>query len=117
MGQIISALHHRDINSKTYQIINFVRIPRTLAAILAGCSLSVSGAILQSVLNNSLASPNIIGVNSGAGFLTVLISAFFPASLYFVPLAAFIGGLMAVLIVFFIAQKTGASRISIVLSG
>lgn len=117
VGQIISALYHRDINSKTYQIISFVRIPRTLAAILAGCSLSVSGAILQSVLNNSLASPNIIGVNSGAGFLTVLISAFFPASLYFVPLAAFIGGLMAVLIVFFIAQKTGASRISIVLSG
>ena len=117
LQQIISAMGKKDLTSKTYQIIRFVRIPRTLAAILAGSSLSVSGAILQSVLNNSLASPNIIGVNSGAGFLTVLIGAFFPASLFLTPLAAFIGGLLAVFLVFFIAQKSGASRMSIVLSG
>ena len=117
LSQILLALKQRDPSSKTFQILSFVRIPRTIAAILAGCSLSLSGAILQSVLNNSLASPNIIGVNSGAGFLTVFISAFFPASLYLAPLAAFAGGLIAVLIVFAIAQKTGASRMSIVLSG
>lgn len=117
LSEIISAMQQGDNTSKTYRIISFVRIPRTLAAVLAGCALSVSGAILQSVLNNSLASPNIIGVNSGAGLFTVLIAAFFPASLYFTTIAAFIGAILAVLLVYFIAQKTGASRMAIVLSG
>ncbi|MBR3576775.1 MAG: iron chelate uptake ABC transporter family permease subunit, partial [Clostridia bacterium] len=49
-------------------IIRYVRLPRTLACIFAGAGLSVSGAILQRVLANKLASPGIIGVNAGAGF-------------------------------------------------
>ncbi len=117
LSEIISAIQQGDSKSKVYQIISFVRIPRTLAAVLAGCALSVSGVILQSVLNNSLASPNIIGVNAGAGLFTVLITAFFPSSLYFTATAAFLGALLAVLIVYFLAQKTGASRMTIVLSG
>lgn len=117
LSEIVSAMQQGDNTSKNYRIISFVRIPRTLAAALAGCALSVSGAILQSVLNNSLASPSIIGVNSGAGLFTVLIAAFFPASLYFTTIAAFIGAILAVLLVYFIAQKTGASRMAIVLSG
>lgn len=117
LTEIISALQQGDISSKVFRIISFVRIPRTLAAVLAGCALSVSGAILQSVLNNSLAGPSIIGVNSGAGLFAVLIAAFFPGNLYFTTIAAFIGALLAVLLVYFIAQKTGASRMAIILSG
>ncbi|HBN82341.1 MAG TPA: iron ABC transporter permease, partial [Clostridiales bacterium] len=117
LSDIISAIKQGDHTSKTYAIIMFVRIPRTLAAILAGCALSVSGAILQSVLNNSLASPNVIGVNSGAGLFTVLIAAFFPASLHLTTVAAFTGAILAVFLVYFIAQKIGASRMTIVLSG
>lgn len=117
LSEIISAVKQGDNTSKAYRILSYVRIPRTLAAVLAGCALSVSGAILQSVLNNSLASPNIIGVNSGAGLFTILIAAFFPAGLFFTTIAAFIGALLAVLLVYFIAQRTGGSRIAIVLSG
>jgi iron complex transport system permease protein len=116
LSEIISAMQQGDITSKTYRIISYVRIPRTLAALLAGCALSVSGAILQSVLNNSLASPGIIGVNAGAGLLAVLIAAFFPAFLKYTTIAAFTGALMAVLLVYFIARRTGASRMAIVLS-
>ncbi len=117
LSEIISEMQQGNSTSKTYRIISYVRIPRTLAAVLAGCALSVSGAILQSVLNNSLASPSIIGVNSGAGLFTLLTAAFFPGSLYFTTIAAFIGALMAVLLVYYIARKTGASRMAIVLSG
>ena len=74
-------------------------------------------ALPISVLNNSLAGPSIIGVNSGAGFFTVLIAAFFPTNLYYTTIAAFMGALLAVLLVYFIARKTGASRMTIVLSG
>lgn len=117
LSEIIRAMQQGDNSSKIYMIISFVRIPRTLAAVLAGCALSVSGAILQSVLNNSLASPSIIGINSGAGLFTVLIAAFFPASLYYTTIAAFIGALIAVFLVYFIAKRTGASRMTLVLSG
>lgn len=117
LSEIISAVRQGDNTLKNYRIIMFVRIPRTLAALLAGCALSLSGAILQSVLNNSLASPSIIGVNSGAGLFTILIAAFFPASLYLTTVAAFMGAILTVLLVYFIALKTGASRMSVVLSG
>ena len=48
-------------------IVQFVRLPRTCGCLLAGMALAVSGAMIQSVLQNPLAAPNIIGVNSGAG--------------------------------------------------
>ena len=99
LSEIIRAMQQGDNTSTTYRIISYVRIPRTLAAVLAGCALSVSGAILQSVLNNSLASPSIIGVNSGAGLFTVLIAAFFPVGVYYTTIAAFVGALLAVLLI------------------
>jgi iron complex transport system permease protein len=117
LSDIVSAIKQGDSTLKTYIIIMFVRIPRTLAAVFAGCALAVSGVMLQSVLNNSLASPNVIGVNSGAGLFAVLIAAFFPESLHLTTVAAFTGAILAVFLVYFIAQKTGVSRMTIVLSG
>lgn len=117
LSKTFSVIFKGDRISKEFQIINYVRIPRTLAAIYAGCALSLSGLILQTVLNNALAGPSIIGVNSGAGLFTTLIIALFPAYITLMPIAAFIGALMVTLLVYFIAKKTGASRITIVLSG
>ena len=73
------------------QIIQYVRLPRTCGCLLAGMALAVSGAVIQSVLSNPLAAPNIIGVNSGAGLMVVLCSALFPQSVTLTPLAAFLG--------------------------
>ncbi len=97
------------------QIIRFARLPRTCGCLLAGMALAVSGAVIQGVLNNPLAAPNIIGVNSGAGLAVALGSAFFPALSG--PFAAFFGALAGVLLVLFIAEKTGAARITLVLAG
>lgn len=117
ISDTISTIFNGNETTTEFQIINYVRIPRTLAAIFAGCALSISGLILQSVLNNALASPSIIGVNSGAGLLTTLIIALFPAYINLISIAAFIGALIATLLVYFIARKTGASRMTMVLSG
>ncbi|MCI8690694.1 MAG: iron ABC transporter permease [Oscillibacter sp.] len=97
------------------QIIRFARLPRTLGCLLAGMALAVSGAVIQGVLNNPLAAPNIIGVNSGAGLAVALGSAFFPG--FSSPVAAFFGALAGVLLVLLIAEKTGAARITLVLAG
>ena len=99
------------------QIIQYVRLPRTCGCLLAGMALAVSGAVIQSVLNNPLAAPNIIGVNSGAGLMVGLCSALFPQSVALTPLAAFLGAFLGVLLVLFIAERTGASRITLVLAG
>ena len=95
----------------------YVRLPRSLAALLSGAALSVSGVVIQNVLNNALAAPNIIGVNAGAGFAVLLIIALFPAAIGLIPLAAFFGALLACLLIYCIAARTGASRATITLAG
>ena len=99
------------------QIIRLARLPRTCGCLLAGAALAVSGAVIQSVLNNPLAAPNIIGVNSGAGLAVVLWTALVPRGTALAPLAAFMGALAGVLLVLIIAERTGASRITLVLAG
>ena len=99
------------------KIVLLARLPRTAGCLLAGMALAVSGAVIQSVLHNPLAAPNIIGVNSGAGLMVVLVGAVAPYALWLTPLAAFFGALVGVLVVLFIAERTGASRITLVLAG
>lgn len=65
-GDILPALLGRGEDSAV-QIVRYARLPRTCACLLAGSALAVSGAVIQGVLGNPLAAPNIIGVSSGAG--------------------------------------------------
>lgn len=100
-----------------YTLILQIRIPRTLACIGAGLGLSTSGLILQNVMNNSLASPNTIGVNSGAGFAVMLSMVFFPAAIASRSFFAFTGALISSLLIFGLAYLTDSSRITIILAG
>lgn len=115
--QLIKAIIKNDINSSSYQIINYVRLPRTLAALLCGIALSISGVILQTIMNNPLAGPNIIGVNSGAGLFSLIIIILLPEYFNYAPIAAFLGALLTTCLIFLIALQTGASKIAIILSG
>ena len=67
-------------------------------------------------MDNPLAGPNIIGVNSGAGLSALIIMILFPKLYFFLPIAAFVGA-FNIIADLFIAYKTGASRIAIVLAG
>ena len=60
------------------RILLHVRLPRVCASLLCGSALAVSGMLIQAVLSNPLASPNVIGVNAGAGFCTFLAMALAP---------------------------------------
>lgn len=104
-------------DSTATAILLYVRAPRTVGCLLAGAALAVSGAIIQTVLANPLAAPNIIGVNSGAGLGVALCCAVLPTAFTAVPIAAFLGAFAGVLIVLFIAEKAGASRMTLVLAG
>ena len=117
LGDTISFFLGREVPQGTWRILRHVRLPRVTAALLAGAALSVSGTVLQGVLANPLAGPNIIGVNAGSGFFVLAASLLFPGRWELVPLAAFGGALLACGIIYALAASTGASRITIVLAG
>jgi len=98
-------------------IVRAIRLPRVIAAFLAGAALAVSGALIQCVLANPLASPGIIGVNAGAGFAVALSLTLAGRYLALIPLFAFSGALVSLLTVYGIALASGASRLTLVLSG
>ncbi len=98
-------------------IFRYVRLPRTLACLLAGMGLSVSGAVLQNVLSNKLASPSIIGVNAGAGLGVTICCAAGALSGWIISAAAFLGSLFAVTIITLAAYRTCAERSTVILGG
>lgn len=115
-GQLWDAVRNGPNDTAGY-IFWYSRLPRTCACLLAGAALACSGCILQSVLGNKLASPNIIGVNAGAGLGVTLCCAVGVLSGWMVALAAFGGAMGAVFTVVALAKRTGASRITVILSG
>ena len=68
----LSAIIDGNTESPDARILLFVRLPRVLASLVCGMALAVSGAIIQGVLANRLASPGVIGVNAGAGLAVTL---------------------------------------------
>lgn len=94
-----------------------LRLPRVLAGVLAGIGLASAGTLLQSVTANELASPNIIGINSGAGFAVILLLAAFPNLGKLLPVGAFFGAFGAALVILLVADRLGSSRTVILLIG
>ncbi len=99
------------------RIILYVRLPRVAGAVIAGMGLAVAGAVIQTIFNNPLAGPNLIGVNSGAGFAVVLTGIMLPGSYRLIPAAAFAGALITVLFVYYLGKRTGSSKITLILAG
>ena len=97
-----------DVSDMARNILENVRVPRVLAALLAGAALATSGALIQACLDTPLASPTVIGVTS---------ASLVPGALWLTPLAAFIGALATALIIFALSLGTGLSRLTVVLAG
>lgn len=114
---MILALAIGSTSQLTLPVFLHVRLPRMLGCLLAGSGLAVAGMILQTVLANPLASPNILGIQSGAGLMTVLSAALFPAAFGLRMPASFLGAFLASLFVMLLAKKIRASRSTIVLAG
>lgn len=94
-----------------------LRFPRIFIAMIGGAAMAVSGVLLQAVMKNPLADPGIIGISSGASFTAVLITAFAPQLFFFTPIFAFLGGMLACLIVYSLAWRNGLNPLRIILVG
>lgn len=99
------------------RIFAYVRLPRTLASLVCGAALAVSGAVIQGVLANRLASPSIIGVNAGAGLAVTLCAALGIVGGWQLSLFSFLGAFGAVMLISAGAKRWGASRGTVILMG
>lgn len=113
----VKALLRGEASTPETRILLYVRLPRVCASLLAGAALAVSGVLIQAALNNPLAAPNVIGVNAGAGFFTFLAMAFLPGLPWATSLGAFLGALLATLIIYAVAAAAGAGKLTIILAG
>ncbi|MBQ8431495.1 MAG: iron ABC transporter permease [Clostridia bacterium] len=117
LGEALSAALAGERENTAYRIVFYLRLPRALGALLAGGALATAGVLLQAVLQNPMAAPNVIGVNAGAGFFSILAMALFPGVLGHLPLAAFLGALLAALLIYAVSAVTGAGRVTVTLVG
>lgn len=103
--------------NENVNIIKDLRFPRIIVSLIAGAALAVSGVLLQAVMRNPLAEPGIIGVSSGAGFMSLLIISLFPTLFFYTPLFAFLGGAIAFLLVYIFSWRSGLNPLRMVLIG
>lgn len=113
----ISLLEAFRSGTVSFSIFRYARLPRVCACLLTGAALAASGAIIQAVLSNALAAPSTIGVNAGAGLMVTVCCAAAPTAAALVPFAALAGAFLGVMLVLFIAERTGASKLTLVLAG
>ncbi len=99
-------------------VLSTIRLPRIALGLVVGASLGVSGALLQGLFRNPLASPTLIGVSSGASLGAAIAIVLLGASTFVLPLTAFVGGAGATLVVMRIATSRGQTdTASLLLAG
>ena len=101
----------------TNQIIVWeLRLPRLLASLLVGSALGVSGALLQGMLRNGLASPYLLGISAGSGLVIVLMISL---GLWFswIPIAAWLGAITTTLTVYLLAKSGGSLSVERLILG
>ncbi|RQW64830.1 Fe(3+) dicitrate ABC transporter permease subunit FecD [Vibrio viridaestus] len=105
------------VGSESYFTIHEYRLPRLILAIVVGASLAGAGTLVQGVVRNPLASPDILGISHGAGLAAVLWMVFVPGlSVFWLPLIALIGGLFSAILLLMLCRKM-TQPIRLALSG
>ena len=102
------------------ELIWVIRLPRIVLGVVVGACLATAGAVMQGAFANPLSEPGIIGVSSGAMSAAALqiVTGFSPLGIWSLPIAAFLGGLAAVAVVYATARHDGRTEIlTLVLMG
>ncbi len=125
ISSMFSAIAKGGVNLNTVELYIYQsRLPRTIAAIGVGAGLAIAGCMYQAIIRNPLVDPYITGVSSGAGCLavaTVALGVTIPFissnTLYIIPVAAIIGGIIAFAITMGVAEGSGGSASNYILAG
>jgi iron complex transport system permease protein len=98
-------------------VVQHLRLPRALGALLVGAAFGFSGAIFQSLARNPLASPDILGITAGASVAAVFVITVAPGTHTKLSIAAFIGATIVALTIYGLAYRAGVSAYRLVLVG
>ena len=110
LGELFGMSSTADFSVQQHQIVWLVRAPRVLMAVLVGAGLATVGVVMQAMVRNPLADPYMLGVSSGASVGAVSVLAwgvFATVGLYAVAAGAFIGALVATVLVYLLALQGG----------
>lgn len=108
----------KSVYSQDNFILNEYRLPRMWLALIVGSSLAISGALIQGVVRNALASPDVIGITKGASLSAVTIIMLFPsAPLFVLPFGSFAGALCISLILTLLISKFNVKGSKLALIG
>ena len=119
IGTVIDALVDFDPQEFDHVIVQNLRLPRAVLAVVVGASLSLAGALMQGVTRNPLADPGLLGLTTGAAFAVVLGHSVFGATMALTPWIAMAGALAAAVLVYAISRMVpgGATPLSMTLAG
>ncbi len=121
-GEVLNVLFGNGTDKQNLIVFEF-RLPRIILAMLVGVSMGASGCIMQSLLQNDMASPGTLGISSGSGMFVLIFVVIFSAqgvsSAITLPFLAFVGGMTAALLVFLLSYRRGRdiSPIGLILTG
>jgi iron complex transport system permease protein len=112
LGANASGLTQADV-----AIVWFIRVPRVIVAAFVGAGLAVAGAIMQGLFRNPLAEPGLVGAGSGAvlGAVIAFVAGWSDHSVIALPLAAIIGALLALILVYGMATRGGITPVATLL--
>ena len=104
--------------SQDAQVVTQLRVPRTIAALMIGGALGLAGSIMQAMTRNPLADPGVLGINAGAAFIVVSVTAISGVVTRAGTLgASLVGAGVAAALVFAISGRGGGSRSRLALAG
>ena len=106
-----------NINMTNYRIVMYIRFPRIMLTMLVGASLSASGAVYQSLFQNPMASPDILGCSNGAA-TGAAIAILLNFSKIGITLVSFFCSLLSIFLVYIIANRFHSNKVlNLILSG
>jgi iron complex transport system permease protein len=117
---LVSLLPGRPAPTLDQRIFLELRLPRAVLCLLVGASLGVGGALMQALFRNPIVEPGLVGTSSGAAFGSALFFVLgglfnFGTSLWSLPLAACVGGVLSTYLVFLLARSREDGRASVVM--
>lgn len=121
-GEVLNTLFGQGTERQNLVVFKF-RLPRIVLAALVGMGMAISGAVLQGLLRNDLADPGMLGINAGSGLMVLLFITLFGlsglSSAFLLPVMAFVGGLLAALLIYILAyrSRSAPSSTRLVLTG
>jgi len=109
--EIISTLFSGKYDSVEFNLIWNIRLPRVLLVLVSGAALSLSGMVFQSIFQNPIVSPDVLGVSSGASLGAAIAIVFLHSSPMMIQIMAFAFGICAVLFSLILSKKMKSNRV------